>query len=176
MARRGGRTFARSSGSRPNRGWSYTQEAAFTNVPANSKVLLASFALSNPGIDVIILRCIGGISVASDQAAAAEVQIGAFGMILVTDQALAAGIASIPGPFTNGDDDGWFCHQSFAQQGDLVSGQGIVSGWYPIDTKGKRIVHGEGVSIALVAENAHATYGLVLYEAIRFLAQVRGTR
>ena len=103
----------RRSGPRPNRGWSYTLETAFTTVPANSKVLLASFTLSNPGIDITLLRCIGGLAVSSDQSVNVEEQVGAFGLILVTDQALAIGITAIPGPFTNGDDDGWFCHQSF---------------------------------------------------------------
>jgi len=175
MPRRSSRGFARSS-SRPNRAWSYTQETAFTNIPAATKVLIASFVPSNPGIDCTILRCIGGIAVASDQAAAVEVQSGAFGMILVTDQAAAAGVASMPGPFTDGNDDGWFCHQSFGQQGELAPDVGVASQWYPIDTKGKRIIDGLGVTLAVLAENAHPTHGMVMYVAIWILSQVRGTR
>ena len=96
-------------------------------------------------------------------------------MILVTDQALAIGVTAIPSPFTQGDDDGWFCHQSFAQQmsNELTA---PAFQWYPIDTKGKRVQDGSGISIALVAANAHASFGLKIYEVIRMLAQVRGTR
>ena len=50
-----------------------------------------------------------------------------------------------------------------------------ASQWYPIDTKGKRVMDGTGISIALVGENAHASFGLKMYEVIRLLAQIRGT-
>ena len=36
--------------------------------------------------------------------------MGAWGMGIVIAQAFAAGAASIPGPFTNADWDGWFAH------------------------------------------------------------------
>ena len=173
MARRS--VVVRRSSSRPNRGWSVNTSAAFTVVPAASKVLLGTFVLVGGMADVTVLRVIGGVAVASDQTGANENQIGAVGLILVTDIAAAAGIASIPGPFTDGGDDGWFCHQRFAQQ----SASGNVpdnSDWYPIDTKGKRVWPGTGRVIAVVAENGHATHGLELYFAIRLLAQIRGTR
>ncbi len=168
------RNFARRSGARPNRTWAFVQPAAFTVIPAASKVLLATFTASNSGIDETVLRCIGGVSVASDQSGANEEQIGAVGIIMVTDLAGAAGIASIPGASTDADDDGWFCHQTFAQRGS----NGVVpdaATYYPIDTKGKRILEGKGMLAAVVAENKHATHGLQLLLTIRLLSQVRGT-
>ena len=168
------RNFRR-SGPRPNRGWSYTNFAAFSTIGAGLKVLLGSFTPSNPGVDLTLLRCIGGLSIASDQAGAVETQLGAFGMVLVTDLALAAGAASIPGPFTDGEDDGWFCHQSFQQEGD-ASVTSSLPRWYPFDTKGKRIMEGIGISIAIMVENGHATNGLTIAAQVRLLAQVRGTR
>ena len=38
---------------------------------------------------------------------------GAFGIGIVTDQAFNAGVASIPGPLTDFDWNGWFYHQFF---------------------------------------------------------------
>jgi hypothetical protein len=138
-------------------------------------VLFGSFTPSNPGIDVTVLRVVGGVSVQSDQSSSAEEQIGAFGLILITDVALAAGIASIPGPVTDVTDDGWFCYQSFAISG----AQGTVPNnttWFPFNTKGKRIVSGEGISIAIVVENIHASHGLEILMTFRMLSQIRGTR
>ena len=121
------------------------------------------------------LRCVGGVDVASDQAAAVEAQIGAVGLIIVTDVAFAAGIASIPGPVTDGADDGWFVHVLFAQETLLVATDAIASKWYPFDQKAKRILHGNGEVIAIVAENIHATQGMKVLFQFRLLAQVRGT-
>ena len=173
MARQ--RNFRRSSGQRPNRGWAITQTLVYTTVPAASKVLLASFTISNDGIDETILRSVGVLSVGSDQSGTQEDQIGAFGMIMVTDLAVAAGIASIPGPITDGSDDGWFVHQSFVQKTQLVATMSPTV-QYVIDSKAKRILEGTGMAIALVGENFHATHGLLMGVQLRLLAQVRGTR
>ena len=174
MARRVRGNFARSSGARPNRAWSPNFASAYTVIPAASKVLLATLTPSQTLIDLTVLRVVGGISVASDQAAANEEQIGAFGMIIVTDIAIAAGIASIPGPGTDGQDD-WFVHQSFAQQGNQATNVD-ASMWYAIDSKAKRVLDGDGKAIAVVVENLHATFGLEIADLTRVLDQVRGTR
>ena len=51
---------------------------------------------------------------------------GAFGIGLITDEAAAAGAASVPGPIANEDWDGWLYHRYFslataAAMGDTVS-------------------------------------------------------
>ena len=164
---------ARRSGARPNRAWSMTAESAYTTIPAASKVLLVSF-IPNPVADQTILRLVGGLSVASDQASTTENLIGAVGCILVTDIAAAAGISSIPSPFTQGNDDGWFFHQVFSSKG-VVSLTGPSSIWYPIDSRAKRIMDGEGITLAVVGENAHASEGCEVLLQFRVLTQLRGT-
>ncbi len=79
-----------------------------TVIAAGTKTLLFSFILSNPGIGEVVRRTHVMLSIISDQATVLEQQNGAFGMIVVTDLALAAGAASIPGPSTDASDDGWF--------------------------------------------------------------------
>ena len=175
MARRRTSSNFRSSSSRPNRSWSESYAAAYITVPAASKVLLATLVTATPGgVDLTILRTVGGIAVRSDQGASNEIQIGAWGMILITDLAAAAGIASIPSPATDAGDD-WFVHQSFAQSG-MLADEGVVGRWYPIDSKAKRMLDGTGIVVAVVAENLHATQGLAIADMSRVLTQVRGTR
>ena len=160
---------------RPNRAWSGAFAIVYTTVAPATKVLIGGLATGvTGGVDLTILRTVGGISVRSDQAAALEPQLGSFGMILVTDIAFAAGIASIPGPATDAGDD-WFVHQSFQQSGqqDGTSRDGT---YYAIDSKAKRVLDGTGMVIAIVAENVSAAQGLQIVDGFRLLTQVRGTR
>ena len=46
----------------------------------------------------------------SDQAAAAERQFGAFGCVVVSDQAEAVGVTAIPTPITDAGSDLWMLH------------------------------------------------------------------
>ena len=168
------RQFNRSS-SRPNRGWSGRSALAPATIPANSKVLITTLVNGTSGVDLTILRSVGMISVASDQATNVESQLGAYGWILVTDVAAAAGIASVPGPLTDASDD-WFLYISFAQQSFKGTGQGPQSVQYMVNSKAKRIFDGDGKVIAVVCENGHATHGLTIADEFRVLSQVRGTQ
>jgi len=90
-------------------------EALDVVLPAASKVLLETVVLSNPGINETVRRTRGGVFVSSDQGAAVELQTGAFGAIIVSDTAVAAGVASLPDPVTDASDDGWFVWVPFTQ-------------------------------------------------------------
>ncbi len=117
------------------------------------------------------------IAIGSDQSAVSEFQIGAFGMGLVTDTALTAGIGSIPDPVTNPDSDIWFLYQSFAQRFLFKDASGFEGNdWvtYQFDSKAKRIVH-DDESVAIVGANAHATNGLTVVFHIRMLQMLRGS-
>jgi len=105
-----------------------------------------------------VRRTRGLFSVASDQAAAGESQLGALGFIVVSDLAVAAGAASIPGPVTDASDDGWFVWVPFGQESIRAAG-GPQSFQYEFDSKAMRRVE-EGFAIAIMVENAHATEGL----------------
>ncbi len=158
----------------PNRSWSGSVVSA--TIATSAKVLLGSFTLTNPGIDVTVLRTIIQMSIRSDQQAASEDQFGALGMVVVTDAALAAGAASISGPITDIGDDGWFIHMMNFDRFSFISAvgtEGVVSK-YSGDFKSKRIVH-EGQSIAIMYESAPTGDGLVVVAGIRMLAMVRGT-
>ena len=162
-------------GSRPNRAWSGIASVGFTGVGVSAKVILGSFALSSDAIDETILRTVGMLAVESDQSAAVEDQIGAFGMIRVTENAFAVGITAVPGPVTDINDDGWLLMVPFAQSGASVLAAGPSSVQYPFDSKAKRVVEG-GIRAVIVVENASASHVFQVAFVMRLLAQVRGTR
>ena len=160
---------------RPNRGWAGSSPGSATTVGVSTKVLLGSFLLSNPNIDETVLRTVGQLAVVSDQTAASEQQLGAFGMIVVTDIALAAGAASIPGPVTDIADDGWFLYVPIAQTLLFADSTGLAQSVnYAFDSKAKRVV-GDGQSMALMVENASASFVFQVVFTLRLLSQVTGT-
>ena len=174
MARRRVGEF-RARAARPNRAWATINDTGFVTVAANTVNFIASFTPSNAGIDETVLRTVGQLSIISDITGTAEEQVGAFGMILVTQQAISVGVTAVPDPVVDAGDDGWFVYQSFAQQsGTVTTGRGSFS--YPINSKAKRILEGTGMGIALVITNSHPTHGLEFNIQLRILAQVRGTR
>ena len=61
-----------------------------------------------------------------------------FGMGIVTNQAFAAGIASIPGPLTDSVWEGWFVHKLFTIAGDLSTSISSSMVRYEIDSKAMR--------------------------------------
>ena len=173
-SRRSRSSFQRRSN--PNRSWSGFAFTAFVAVAANTKILLGSFTLSNPGIDETILRTVGQLAVVSDQLAATEAQIGAFGFIPVTGLALAAGAASIPGPITDSNAD-WFFYVPFANQFSLASAASFAvvgSLNIPFDSKAKRKFN-EATAIAVMVENSSATHGFNVAFVLRMLGMVSGT-
>ena len=130
-------------------------------VAAATKILLGSFVLDNPGIAETVRRTRGVILAHSDQASSFERSAVAFGMIVVTDSALAIGVTAIPGPFTDGSDDGWFVHEVIAfTDGTLVGGSlstfpGPSPGYTrTYDSKAMRKVE-SGFSIAIMAETSN---------------------
>ncbi len=162
-------------GQRPNNSWFGVISSEYVDVAAATKQLLGSLVPSNAGIDETVLRLIGNVSVMSDQAANLERQIGSIGLIVVSNQAVAAGAASIPGPSTDIEDDGWFAHMQFAQLTNRdTDAVGIASLTYDFSSKGRRVVQ-EGESIAIMAENIHATNALSLALQFRLLSRVTGT-
>ena len=156
-----------------NRSWSSVQDAAFSAVPAASKILVGTFSVANPGIDFTTLCVVGSISIASDQSAGIETQCGSFGLILVTDAAVAIGVTVMPSPHLDSSDDGWFVYKSFAQQSSLAENFGPFSYTYDFDSKAKRIHRGVGMQCAVMVSNSHATHGLEFLLQLRTLSMVR---
>ncbi len=152
MARSRGRTFGPKQ--RAATDWGRTV-ANLTTIAAGSKALVTSLTLSNPGIGETVRRTRGRFFVVSDQSSVTEQLTGAFGMVVVSDLALAAGAASIPGPVTDANDDGWFVWEPFVTVSQFtvgVSNAGAgTSPWFEFDSKAMRKV-ADGFGIAVMFE------------------------
>ncbi len=71
-----------------------------------------------------IVRTRGRVCCFSDQAAASEFFSVTYGKIIVTDQAVAAGVASVPTPTTDPAND-WFVYKTMMQRVDFSDATGI---------------------------------------------------
>ncbi len=172
------RSFRGSSGRKStNYGWVGVNDIGNSIGTGATKVLLGGITLSNPSIDETWLRFVGMIGVESDQIIATEAQIGAFGMIVVSNNAFAAGAVSIPGPVADAGDDGWFVSVPFANTFQFITGSGFnPSGQTQryFDFKSKRKVQ-EGEQIALMVESIAGSQGFTFNVMARGLSMVRGT-
>ena len=107
----------------------------------------------------------------SDQVAADEIQIGAVGMCVVSDQAAGAGVGSVPTPVTDDDSDLWFLHQYVMNSFLFVSAVGVdgqEGTRYSIDSKAKRKVT-DSEDVLLIGEVSGAGDGITLVTAGRML-------
>ena len=143
--------------------WARLSPASGTVIPAGVKTLLQTIILSNPGIGETVRRTRGLITILSDQESVVEHVTGAIGFVVVSDLALAAGAASIPGPVTDANDDGWFVWEpvSGTTDSDLTStGTNQPALRFAFDSKAMRRVE-EGSGIAIMVENASGVHGLL---------------
>jgi len=159
MANRRPRFVSRVAAGHP-KGWSRIQSTAGTLVSGGSKVLLGTFVLSNPGIGITVRRCRGILTAVTTTTSGTLDLTLAFGLIVVNDLAIAAGAASIPGPFTDASDDGWFVHQIFLSTG--IGSQTGTSNFVEYDSKAMRKVR-EGFGIAVMVENGGASSAEVMF-------------
>ena len=141
---------------------------AFQTVAQSSAVILLFQSFVE---DFTLVRTRGLLSVASDQTAATEFQIGAVGIAIVSTAAFTAGAASVPTPVTEAAWDGWLWYQSFANRMVFVSGVGLETPYavqFEIDSKAMRKVSADETLI-VVAENASGAHGLSIAAPIRTL-------
>ena len=147
--------------------------ATLIAVPANSKVLVASFTAASLATlaPFTIVRTRGYFSISSDQVAASEDQLGAFGLALINETARALGVTGIPGPSFDSTWDAWFFHQYFGEHLQVGSNVGLEPAFaktFPIDSKAMRKVEGDQ-GLALMVENTHATHGFNISVGLRIL-------
>ena len=110
------------------------------------------------------------LSVITDAPSADEAWSGAFGMIIVSDDAEAIGITALPGPITDADAP-WFVYVPFTNIGTSATFD-IESSQVEIDSKARRIVNTSQVIVA-VLENA-TSLGFSAMVAGRMLSRIRG--
>ena len=164
MANRIVRSRFRGGAVRRKTTWSGTGVSAVGMQPVaiSSKVLLTSHtgAFLEDIAPATLVRVRGQIGVESDQTAAVEQQTGALGIAVVSEQARAAGAASLPGPQTNSDWDGWLWWYGFSYRLQVLSQSGMNPNFVHeivVDSKAMRKI-GEQDALVYMAENASASH------------------
>ncbi len=144
--------------------WTGTEVAAtgYQAVAVSSKVLLANLTAASldPFTPATLCRTRGTFSVASDQQAADEFQVGAIGIAVVSEVARATGITAIPGPQTNSDWEGWLYWHGFSYEmafGTAVGFHANFANEIIVDCKAMRKVNTDE-AVVIVAENNSATH------------------
>jgi len=151
--------LTRGSGARRTNTWFFLT-VLDTALAAGAKVLLGSFnaaALALRPFTIVRSRFL--LKYGSDQLAISETPQASIGMIVVSDQAVAAGVASLPGPTTDADAP-WFVHEGAIDEflfGDATGFQGDAGFTKEVDSKSMRKV-GSNEDLAIVAEQ-RATFG-----------------
>ncbi len=146
------------------------------SVAVSSKFFLASLdaaALALRPFTVIRTHIL--ISWATDQTSASEEAQGALGEIVVSDQASAAGIASIPSPISNADAP-WYVWQAMAFKCLAIGTPSNefhprASYQYEVDSKSMRKV-GINEDIVMVVENLDATHVARVSAVGRFMVKL----
>jgi len=126
------------------------------------------------GVDATVMRTRGRLFVRTDQQVATEDVIGSLGFAVVSAQALAAGVGSIPTPQTDIASDLWFLYDSFTAGFTRASDIGIANNsWHMVefDSKAMRKVNSTE-AVVVVLENASGTTGLIYTIQFRMLIKV----
>ncbi len=151
--------------------WFFFQHAEATLTAVGGTILFSLNAAALALRPFTVVRSHFELAMRSDQAAAIEQQRSSFGMAVVSDQASAAGVASVPTPFTDMASDLWFVHRNlFGDESaltDRTRSQTLVS----VDSKAMRKVD-IGQDIIVVVEFASGGSGLILAVAGRMLVKV----
>ncbi len=153
-------------------GWDLAVVAdGYVDVAAGAKAVLATVTVAGlvsvgPGT---VVRSRGFISTRTDQNAASEDQIGAFGIGFVNSVAGTLGITALPGPVTEALWDGWFVHQFFADRFTRGDTTGFTSRTQTleIDSKAMRKFD-QDQNMVLMVENGGLN-GLAINIQMRFL-------
>ncbi len=111
------------------------------------------------------------LMVRSDQAAAIEVQVGAFGVCVVSDQASGIGVTAVPTPVTDAASDLWMLHQWFMADASTLTDRTIGAGHYSVSSKAMRKVNGDE-DVVIVQEFDASGSGFTLTSAGRLLVKL----
>ncbi len=125
-------------------GWA-ALEATATGLLVNTKVLLASFVPSSPVSHVTPIRIVGAVHY---DTAAAAIGVFAIGAGVFSDTAVAAGVASLPDPLTDAEDDIWMFFKAMP-----YPAAGNNSGLLTFDGRAARKVE-PGMQLAFILANS----------------------
>ena len=138
--------------------WIGPADQGYVNVASGGATLITSFAFEEPAT---IMRTRAMVSFRPQSTGADLDIVGAFGMGVVSAEAFAAGVASIPEPFSDADWGGWFVWQSFGFRIEFSDATGIAFPRWDVtlDSKAMRKVGSNEVAV-FVAESQAGAYAI----------------
>jgi len=152
--------------------WIGPADQAPVAVAANTKVIISSFDPFAQGFaKPTVVRTRGACEVQPQVDGVSITIIGAIGMAVVTDVALAVGVGSLPGPITDAGWDGWYVWRSFGYRMSVTSdiGRLINSFSFEVDSKAMRKVSDQESLVTIVESQAAA---LAFYDGTRTLLKM----
>ncbi len=177
--RRGGRMMVRQGSRRATTWLASTDITISTGLNPATVVLDQSFTGAQTDIlgPFTITRTIGSLWVISDTGTADESALCGVGFSVVSEQARAAGAASVPAPFRDEDGQLFFVYAtqvaSQSVEGTVGNFQqnAFATGRVDFDSKAQRKVE-SGDAIVIVLENAAASHRLLYWVKFRMLIKV----
>ena len=167
MARNFQRSAVRSGPRRQTLWGGSVPQTSQTSLAAATKQLFATFSVTTletfTGVPATMIRNRGVLSIQSDQEAGDEAVHGAIGMAIVQGQAAAAGVASIPGPVTDSDWDGWALWMPFVHSLSFLTAASAnqpAQSVFHYDSKAMRKIN-DNEAVVFVIENENAAFGLL---------------
>ncbi len=172
------RTFRRGAGAIASKrltSW-FEFQPVLTNLSAVGGTIIFSLnaaALALRPFTIVRTRFLVGII--SDQTAASENQVGALGMAVVSDQAVAVGVTAVPTPIIDMASDLWFVHQLMYNTFVFASGIGFQDGGLKvteIDSKAMRKVDIGQDMVVVGGLSGAASAGFTMFVGGRMLVKV----
>ena len=161
MAR--GRLAFKARGPKRKTTWAGFTQQGYVGVATTAKVLVASLDLAAFGLLApTLVRSRGQVSLTGDATGTADSRVvGAFGMGIVSTDARAAGIASIPGPFSDSDWGGWAVLRPFSFVWEFGSNVGFAraSVEIEVDSKAMRKIEANE-ELVFVAESQSGAFDI----------------
>ena len=137
--------------------WIGPADQGFIAVANGTGVIISSFTPSTtvPSLaQPTVVRTRGSVSIKPEAASADLEIVGAYGLCVVSSQALAAGVASVPTPWNEPGWDGWFVWRSFSLDFEFETSVGFGRNalHQEVDSKAMRKVQANE-AVVLVAES-----------------------
>ncbi len=154
--------------------WGGLVETTTNIVGASTAVLFGGLSAGGLALrPFTIVRFRGIMHLASDQLANSELQHVAFGMSVVSDEALAIGVTAVPNPITARDSDMFFVYEELVNRFGVSSAVGIIQQGIAreFDSRAMRKVN-DGQDIAVVVETSSISAGVNFVKAGRFLVKL----
>ena len=153
--------------------WVGPADQTFVAVATGGATIVATFDPSALGmLKPTVVRTRGDVSIIPNSVGADLNIVGAYGLAIVSDQAVAIGVTGIPTPWTDPSWDGWFVWRSFGyrvENSTSVSINSPLNISHEVDSKAMRKIT-DNETMVMVAESQAGAFNISM--ALRTLLKL----